>query len=317
MVFVFGIIALTKFFEKEEGIVATKSNSRKKRMPKLPVDIQEIRRLGALRLEEQGTDIAELARGMIRGLLDHLESKKQGPKQQLERAAVELPVPGTLAALFGELCHCPKGEGRLLKKGETLFGMGQIGTTIFLIREGIVKLSYLSLTGKRLLLEFRSGGDLLGERALASDTTYEASAIAATDVRVCEMAKGSFIYALERNPNLALELCEHFAEYILRRTEAVLRMPLYYGAHERIAYGLLMIAERVGEAISPNVVSLKISLSRKEIAEFAGVSNKTTIRTLSKWFERGWIRENGKDGILVIQDLETLRTLASRIWLQR
>lgn len=303
------------------------SQSRDSQERKMPVNIREIRHLGASRLKEQGIDTAQLIKKIRRVLVGRLDGPAIGqkPRQVPSVSAVdsdteEKPrrlmgqVPDGIETLVSKLCTCPDGQGRLVGQGETLFGSGQEATIIFLIRQGVVRLNYLDLAGKRLVLELRFAGDLVGERALAQRVVHEVSAVAVTQVRVCECRRADFLYAIENNPRLLRELIHRLADYALRRSEAAVRLCGFYGAHEKTAFILLKIAQQLGEPSSSNSITFQLPFQRKDFAELVGVSTKTLIRTFSEWTERGWL-EIGYEGLLTIHDMEKIRALTSRIWL--
>lgn len=302
-------------------MTSQKRDSQERRMR-----VRQIRRLGAARLREQGIDAAKLAQEMIRGLAAHQGSVGATPEQEARpmvpvQETLELEeeprrlarAPQSIEALFDRLCTCPDGQGRLVRQGETLFGSGQEATTIFLIRQGVVRLNHLTLGGKKLILELRFAGDLVGERALAQRVVHEVSAVAVTRVRVCECRRADFLYALENNPRLLRELMHRLAEYALRRSEAAVRLCGLYGAHEKAAYMLVKLARRLGKPTSSNSVVFQLPLQRKDFAELIGVTPKTVIRTFRHWIERDWLEINGDHW--TIYGLEQLERLAGNIWL--
>jgi CRP/FNR family transcriptional regulator len=76
----------------------------------------------------------------------------------------------------------------------------------------------------------------------------------------------------------------------------------------RMAHILLKLADRVGRA-DPEGVLLTIPLSRQDLADMAGTTLETTIRTMSRFRTEGLITTR-RGGYLVITDVEKLRQQA-------
>ncbi|KKU82658.1 MAG: Transcriptional regulator, Crp/Fnr family [Parcubacteria group bacterium GW2011_GWA2_47_8] len=252
------------------------------------VDIDQIRKLGALRLEGGNEKlIAEIVQGTIKGVLDYqvsqgivspsrdtrgVTNQKPGGSRtgrvssehsrgQLEDVLPIGPV-SNLAQLFIEASQGRNPKGAPYEKGSTLFQMGQQATSLYMLNEGIVSLSYLDLNGKKLLLDLRFPGEMVGERSFAPRAAHEASSIAVTDIRASEIRRTDLLYALERNPSVVADVLTQLSNYILRRTEAVLRMSNIHGSKERIAYALLLYVRRVGAVPDNNAVSIRLPFSR-------------------------------------------------------
>jgi hypothetical protein len=78
----------------------------------------------------------------------------------------------------------PRGtRTRAYAKNETLFLEGQVADTVYLIREGRVRLTSFGVDGKERHLMILGANGLVGDCALHSAQAYVVSAVAATDTR--------------------------------------------------------------------------------------------------------------------------------------
>ena len=66
----------------------------------------------------------------------------------------------------------------------------------------------------------------------------------------------------------------------------------------RIAHILLKLADRVGRA-EPEGVLITIPLSRQDLADMAGTTLETAIRTISRFHAQGWVATR-RGGYLLI-----------------
>jgi CRP/FNR family transcriptional regulator len=69
----------------------------------------------------------------------------------------------------------------------------------------------------------------------------------------------------------------------------------------RIAAVLLMLAENYGHASDAGLV-IEVPLTRQDIAEMAGTTVESTIRTMSSWQKQGHVVTKAKAVTIVNQD---------------
>jgi CRP/FNR family transcriptional regulator len=75
----------------------------------------------------------------------------------------------------------------------------------------------------------------------------------------------------------------------------------------RLAGALLRLAEREG-APARRGLALPFHLTRQSLADMAGTTVETAIRTVSRWLKDGLVADEG--GRLVIEDVDALRSRA-------
>ncbi len=75
-----------------------------------------------------------------------------------------------------------------LEGGQTLYSAQQIGSAVFTVRSGVVRMERSSDNGERRVMRLAGGTELLGLEALLGQT-YAADAIACTDVTVCRIPR--------------------------------------------------------------------------------------------------------------------------------
>ncbi|MFP4588460.1 MAG: Crp/Fnr family transcriptional regulator [Candidatus Acetothermia bacterium] len=180
-------------------------------------------------------------------------------------------------------------------KGEIIFQEGAPSFGFYLIFEGLVKLVKRTLRGKKQILKLAGPGEFLGEATLFDKGTHVAYSKTLTDCEVGFVERGDFFYFLEKHPQTIFRIFEKMSEE-LKAFQSKLAERSYNSSKERLARFILSLGQK------------GIELSRAELAELAGVSSKTAIRTLGELEDRGFI--NIKDRKIEILSEENIANLA-------
>lgn len=190
------------------------------------------------------------------------------------------------------------------KKGQAIFYEGNQSHGLYCIFKGKVKLSKLGENGKEQIIRFAKTSDILGYRALFGNEPYQATAIAMEDSYICHLSRENFLKQIKKDPNLSQKLLKVLSED-LRRAEQHLINIAQKTVKERIAETLVLLYNTFG--VLDDGKSLDIQLSRAEIADIAGTTTETTIRTLVALSKEKLIKLEGKQ--IIIQDLKSLENV--------
>jgi signal transduction histidine kinase len=90
--------------------------------------------------------------------------------------------------------------------GQEIFKEGDPGDGIYLVREGLVEISFLGGEASSCVLTEARPGDLLGEMAVIDDKPRSASAVARKDTVVYFMPRAQILEFIAQSPGLALAL---------------------------------------------------------------------------------------------------------------
>ncbi|WP_035706881.1 MULTISPECIES: helix-turn-helix domain-containing protein [Bradyrhizobium] len=191
------------------------------------------------------------------------------------------PVDGHLAALAGERVFCSEFRYR---RGTEVFGEGEETEYVYQIISGAVRTYKLLSDGRRQISSFHLPGDMFGLDNGASHR-FTAEAIVETRVRITkrrslletmrsrESGASIFLGLVTRN----LQHAENHMLLLGRKT-----------ALERVAAFLLEIDERLGH---PKV--LVLPMSRRDIADYLGLTLETVSRTCSTLRDRKMLKFEG------------------------
>jgi len=189
---------------------------------------------------------------------------------------------------------------KLIKKikygeGETVFQEGAPTFGFYLIFEGRVKLVKRTLGGKKQILKILGPKEILGETTLFDKSVHIAYANTLEKSVLGFIERGDFFNFLTKNMAVVFRLFEKMAEE-LKAFQCKLAERSYGGSKERLARLILKLGES------------GVELSRTELAEMAGVSSKTAIRTLGELEERGIIAVSERK--ITVLDHKSLEALA-------
>lgn len=172
------------------------------------------------------------------------------------------------------------------KKGETIFKEGEEVTGIYFLYTGKIKVHKQWGEDKELIVRFARQGDILGHRGLGKTNFYPVSATALEPSILCFIGLDFFKTSLKVNNELAYNLLMFFAEE-LQESEKRMRNLAHMPVKGRIAYALLKLKEKFGVT---DEGFIDITLSRQDIASYAGTTYETVFRILGDFVQEDIIK---------------------------
>ena len=188
------------------------------------------------------------------------------------------------------------------KKGETILKQGGIPNHIAYLERGIVKFNYESDNGKNLILTIVSAPKILGGANLFYKDNNLFSLVAVEDCEVIMIDSAVIQSVLIDNSRFAMMMFQVASEMFKKSVLNFISL-----AHKqkegRIADIFIYLSEEVYRE-----TQFHLSLTRKEIAEFAGCSTENVIMTLSKWQSEQIVSLEGKT--IEIKDINKLKYIS-------
>ena len=192
----------------------------------------------------------------------------------------------------------------IIKKGDAIFEEGENVNGIYCIKEGVCKLTKLSANGKDHIVKLVTKGELLGQRSMISDEPVNLSAIALEDMQVCFIPKTEVMGYFDKNNQFSLSVMKSICGDLKDADDHLVNLA-QKTVKERLAETLLYLHDTFGKKEDS---SLKVVLSRDELASMIGTATESCIRLLSDFNKLGLIELNGKK--IVLKDINTLKKLA-------
>jgi CRP/FNR family transcriptional regulator len=193
---------------------------------------------------------------------------------------------------------------RAYPRGKVIAQPGDPPETIYLIKEGRVKLCRYSATGREQILALLEPGDIFGERSLVG-TPAAIHCEAFEDTLICVLHREDFEDLMRMKPDLALRVLKVMAER-LRQAEETVENLAFRDVPGRLAAMLVRLAETYGEPHDGGR-RLALRLTHHDLASMIGATRETVTTVLNRFRDEGLLTTEGRH--IIIADLERLRTL--------
>lgn len=182
---------------------------------------------------------------------------------------------------------------RSFPPGHMLFHEGDSGDTLYVVVEGLVKLTIASPDGREMLLATVGPRETFGELSLVDGGSRSTSAVAVEPTTVFTLRRSDLLDALHNEPALVDGLLRSLGSLVRRLTEQTGDL-VFLDVQARVAKLLVGMAEREGVSTRGTPVVVDLPLSQGELAEMVGVSRQSLNQALHKLAERGWIAIDGR-----------------------
>lgn len=186
----------------------------------------------------------------------------------------------------------------LFRKGENLTKQGAFASYVLFIMEGLAK-QYVEGDGTRNYnLHIIRPGEFVGLSAVFNKNTFNYSALALTDTRVFLVEKDTIAKVVKQNGMFAFSIIRRYCEQNANLFDTV-RQLVYKQMNGRIADTILYI-NNIAEEQNTDIFSL---LSRRDMADFAGISVESAVKILKGFEKDRIIRLDEKSIILLNREL--------------
>lgn len=177
------------------------------------------------------------------------------------------------------------------KKGEIIFKEGDKPTGLICLSEGKVKVFKEGVGGREQIVRMATPIGFIGYRALFAEEHHTATAVAIEDSVVCIIDRESVYKLLRGNPELCLSIIKAFATelgFSNNRTVTLTQKHI----RGRLAESLIFLKDTYG--YEEDNQTIKIYLSREDIANLSNMTTSNAIRTLSTFAQEGVIAIDGR-----------------------
>lgn len=178
------------------------------------------------------------------------------------------------------------------KKNEVIAKQGSSSSDILFLKEGFVKF-YKEYSNTRTLSLIERKCNFIGLYGLFVETTMQYTLVALTDVTVCSFSKTLFEDLMHKNNSFAIETIKN----INTKTSNTFNNLFNSSSkqmHGRLAWALLELAQNVFTEDN-----LKVTLSRKDMAEFTNMSVMSVGRIIREFADEELIKLK-KDHIKIL-----------------
>lgn len=181
-------------------------------------------------------------------------------------------------------------------KGDIVFAEGNAANTLYFINEGKIKLYKYTKDGKEQILHVLSEGDFFGELDLIKASKYGFNSKAIVNSKICTLTKDEMKDIIMRKPEIGIKVLETVGERLSKVENLATN-----DVDSRMAYLLIDLIEKYGEPIEKNI-SIKLPLSREDMANYIGVTRETVSRKLKKLEDEKLIKIVGTKNIIILDE---------------
>jgi CRP/FNR family cyclic AMP-dependent transcriptional regulator len=189
------------------------------------------------------------------------------------------------------------------KKDNMILIEEEVGSTMFIILEGRVKISRLSDEGREVILSILSEGDFFGEMSILDGQNRSANVVTAEDSVIMVVHREDFLQMMHDYPQIAINLLKELA-HRLRRSDAQIKSLSLQNATGKVASTLLRLADDSGKIYQGQVEIPRLP-PQQDLANMAGTSRETISRVLKSLSKKGYLKKEGSR--LIIMDYERFR----------
>jgi CRP-like cAMP-binding protein len=179
-----------------------------------------------------------------------------------------------------ELSH--KTHMRNCSKKQVIYFPEDASDTIYLLKEGKVKVSRFSPDGKEIIMAILGPGEIFGEAAFSGNEKRKEIAEATEDAIVCVMQMKDMNDMLERNPKFNIQITK-FIGLRLRKVQTRLESLIFKTAEERIKGLIHELSQDYGRPIAgeTDMSEVKLNLTHEDLAKLTATSRQTVTSVLN------------------------------------
>ena len=197
---------------------------------------------------------------------------------------------------------------RVYRKGEYIFQAGNKPTGLICLATGKAKVFQEGIGGREQIVRMAKPIGFIGYRALFAEEIHAASAVAIEESIVCTLDHETLFSLLYANSELCILIIKALAaelgfSYFRTVTLTQKQIP------GRLAESLLFLKDTYG--CEKDGMTLKVCLSREDIAKLSNMSTSNAIRTLSSFANEKLIGIDGKKIKLI--DITGLERMSEQI----
>lgn len=197
------------------------------------------------------------------------------------------PLPPALWPVLRKACVV-----YTLAHREPLFNQGDLAHSIYVIADGGLQLVEQTHGGHEVKLKVHGVGDVLGLLAISGPYPYPSRAESVGSSSIVGISGEAARAAMLAYPEFALHVIDHLVTHVHHAHSRVRHM-MVERVDQRVARALLHYCEKFGRQTVEDgqaCISIDVTLSQQDIAQFTGATVETVNRILKGWQNSGWIR---------------------------
>ena len=192
-----------------------------------------------------------------------------------------------------------------VSKKEVLYFPAEASDSVYILKEGKVKISRFSADGKEIILSIIRPGELFGELSVTGQQVREEMAEVLEDSVVCVISLEDMKALMHSIPSLNTEILKRLGSRV-KKVQCRLEDMICKNTEQRIRALIREIAEEHGRVIAgdPGQVEVKLGLTHADIAKLTATCRQSVSMLLRDLEKQGLIKYDRKR--IFIKDLSLL-----------
>lgn len=182
---------------------------------------------------------------------------------------------------------------KVFGRNERLYGAGDQNPYLLIIHRGRVKIHRSVESGHEQLIRVLEPGDFIGETAFITGGEMDHYATTLEECEICVLHRDDVRRHLLKYPAITYKMLEAVSNR-LGRTEHMVNSLTGEDVEHRIAAYLVDLADEAG------ATSIRLPISKKDLASYLGTTPESLSRKLSQFENAGWIQQEGHRRIIIL-----------------
>jgi len=191
------------------------------------------------------------------------------------------------------------------RKKETILGEGSKTKGLICLVSGKAKIFKIGAGNREQIIKMLRPFSFIGYRSLFSDFYYPFSAVAVEESSVVIFEKQTLSRVLRQNAELAVKFIRIISEDLIYSNNRLVSLTQKH-VRGRLAESLLLLRETYGTEADGK--TLRVIVSREDLAHFSNMTTSNAIRTLSGMISEKILDIHGRR--IIILDAEKLENIS-------
>lgn len=190
-------------------------------------------------------------------------------------------------------------------KSQIIFNEQDIGSDMFIVRSGQVKIISSGSDGKEVILALLTPGDFFGELSLLDSGPRSARAVASEkDTELLLLQRYDFMALLQKYPSVMQAVFKVLAQR-LRKADEQIQDLIFADVKTRLVKQLLELAAQKGQ-VKGAKVTVPLRLTHKDLSEMIGSTRETVSRILQELFDDKGLEMTRKEMIVEVDNMKKI-----------
>jgi len=177
------------------------------------------------------------------------------------------------------------------RKNEFIFKEGDKPTGLLILVDGKVKIFKEGVGGREQIIRMAKPHGVIGYRALVSSDNHIASALTLEESLICSISPDFIVNIALKNSDFSFKIIQKLARELAFSNGRMVTLTQKH-IRGRLAESLILLKDQYG--VENDGTTLRVYLSREDIANLSNMTTSNAIRTLSTFASERMIAIDGR-----------------------